>query len=43
MRKLAAHYIFDGNDFIKNGMLTLTDDGEVIHYLSLIPTKNRLI
>ncbi|GAB4448156.1 MAG: hypothetical protein Fur0028_03180 [Bacteroidales bacterium] len=39
MRKLAAHYIFDGNDFIKNGMLTLTDDGEVISLSEFNPNK----
>lgn len=30
MKKFAANYIFDGFDFVRNGILTVTDEGSVI-------------
>lgn len=39
MRKLAAHFIFDGFNLIKNGMLTLADEGVVISLSEFNPNK----
>ncbi|MGQ9845912.1 MAG: amidohydrolase family protein [Bacteroidales bacterium] len=39
MRKIAAHYIFDGLNLIKNGMLTLTDEGEIVSVSEFNPNK----